>query len=312
MSLDFVTGLLPVNGHAVIIVVVDRLSKYCHIGSLPTSYSATTVADYFVKNIIRLHGIPKKMVSDRDKVFLSKFWQEVFKKSGTTLSMSTAYHMESNGQTEIVNKTIEVYLRVEIHSNLRTWIDLLPWAELWYNITYHYSADTSPFEIVYGRPPLTLTPYSAGDSRVEVVDKELLRRKALLADLRIHLLGAQDRMKKNADRKRKQFEFQEKDWVWLKLQPYRQSSVNFCRCEKLSKRYYSPFQITRKVSSVAYRLALPSGSTIFPVFHISLLKLFIGNLEECQRLELPEKAVDSHPIATPTEIVGYRIVSVKG
>lgn len=97
LSLDFITGLPPVKGHIVIIVMVDRLSKYFHIGSLPTSYSATVVADYFVKNIIRLHGISKKMVSDRDKVFLSKFWQEIFAKRGTTLNMSTAYHPESDG-----------------------------------------------------------------------------------------------------------------------------------------------------------------------------------------------------------------------
>lgn len=78
INLDFITGLPPVRGQAVIIVVVDRLSKYCHLGSLPTSYSATTVVDFFVRQIIRLHGIPRNMVSDRDKIFLSKFWQEVF------------------------------------------------------------------------------------------------------------------------------------------------------------------------------------------------------------------------------------------
>lgn len=92
ISLDFITGLPTVRGHSVIIVVVDRLSKYCHFGSLPASYTAVSVAEYFVKQIIRLHGVPKKMVSDRDKIFLSRFWQEVFKRRGTTLGMSTAYH----------------------------------------------------------------------------------------------------------------------------------------------------------------------------------------------------------------------------
>lgn len=97
ISLDFITGLTPVKGHAVIIVVVDRLSKYCHLGSLSANYSASTVADYFVKQIVRLHGIPAKMVSYRDKIFLSKFWQDVFKKSGTQLCMSTTYYPQSDG-----------------------------------------------------------------------------------------------------------------------------------------------------------------------------------------------------------------------
>lgn len=157
------------------------------------------------------------MVSDRDKVFLSKFWQEIFKKRSTTLSISTTCHPESDRQTEIVNKKIEVYLIAVIHNNPRTWVDLLPWTDLWYNIAFHHSAGTFPFEIVYGWAPSTLTPYSPDDSRVEVVDKELIRRKILIIDLRIHLQGAQDRMKRNTYLKRRQFEFQEKDWVWLKL-----------------------------------------------------------------------------------------------
>lgn len=149
LSLDFITGLPVVRGQSVIIVVVDRLSKYCHLESLPAGYSATMVADYFIKEIIRLHRIPKRMVSDRDKVFLSRFWQEIFSRSGTTLSLSTAYHPQTDGQTEIVNKTIEGYLRATIHNNPRSWVELLPWVELWYNTAFHHSSGTSPFEVVY-------------------------------------------------------------------------------------------------------------------------------------------------------------------
>lgn len=119
VSIDFVTGLPPVKGHSVIVVVVDRLSKYCHLGSLPESYTAVSVAHFFTDHIVRLHGIPKKLVSDRDKVFLSRFWKELFLRSGTTINMSSAYHPESDGQTEIVNKTIEGYLRATVHDNPR-------------------------------------------------------------------------------------------------------------------------------------------------------------------------------------------------
>lgn len=78
VSMDFVTSLPPVKGLFVIIVVVDRLSKYCHLGSLPASYTASSVVDYFIKQVAWLHGIPKTVVSDRDKIFLSKFWREIF------------------------------------------------------------------------------------------------------------------------------------------------------------------------------------------------------------------------------------------
>lgn len=150
ISLNFITRLPSVRGHSVILVVVDRLSKYCHLGSLPETYSAVLVARYFTEHIVRLHGIPKKLVSDRDRVFLSKFWQELFHLSGTTLSMSSAYHPESDGQTEVVNKTIELYLRATVHENPRSWKELLPRAELWYNTSYHHSLGTTPFDILYG------------------------------------------------------------------------------------------------------------------------------------------------------------------
>lgn len=147
---------------------------------------------------------------------------------------------------------------------------------------------------------------------METVDQELRRRHDIIQELKINLQGAQGRMKRNADLKRKPFEFEENAWVWLKLQPYRQNFVEFRQSLKLSKRYFGPFQIKKKISSVAYRLALPEGSTIFPVFHISLLKPFVGDIEAVQVRELPPLAVDAHPIEVPARIRGYRIVTVKG
>lgn len=282
VSMDFVTGLPVVKGHTVIVVVVDRLTKYCHLGSLPASYSAITVADFFIKQIVRLHGIPKTIVSDRDKIFLSKFWKEIFSKSGTTLKMSTAYHPESDGQSEIVNKTIEHYLRATIYDNPRSWVELLPWAKLWYNTSHHHSLGMSPFQAVYGRTPPEIIDYRVGDSNV------LLRQHdQLLRELRINLHAAQTRMKRYADLKRRPYEFSEGDWVWLRLQPYRQNSVNRWTCLKLAKRYYGPFLIEKKVSSVAYRLKLPAGSNIFPTFHITLLKPFQGKNPESTIKPLP-------------------------
>lgn len=105
--MDFVTGLPIVRGQSVIVVVVDRLTEYCHLGSLPAKYSAIMVNDFFMKEIVRLHGIPKSIVLDHNKIFLSRFWKELFANSGTTLQMSSSYHPKTDDQKKIVNKTIE-------------------------------------------------------------------------------------------------------------------------------------------------------------------------------------------------------------
>lgn len=170
LSMDFVTVLPPVKGQSVIVVVVDQLTKYCHLGSLLASYSTSLVVEHFIKQIIQLHGIPKTIVSDWDRVFLNKFWNKIFVKSGTTLKTSTAYHPESDGQSEIVNKTIEQYLRSTIHENPQIWIDLLPWAELWYNTSFQHSIGMTPFQALYRRKPPEIIDYRPDDSNLEEVD----------------------------------------------------------------------------------------------------------------------------------------------
>jgi hypothetical protein len=156
ISLDFIVGLPSFQRNTMILVVVDRFSKATHFAKLPSRFTASQVASVFAETVYKLHGMPKSIVSDRDPIFLSKFWQELFKSSGTKLRMSTAYHPQTDGQTEIVNKALQQYLRCFVHNEPTKWGDYLHWAEWHYNTAVHTSTGLSPFQVVYGRAPPTL------------------------------------------------------------------------------------------------------------------------------------------------------------
>ncbi|GAU48361.1 hypothetical protein TSUD_282420 [Trifolium subterraneum] len=225
ISMDFITGLPKSKGFEAILVVVDHLSKYCHFIVLKHPYTARTIAEVFVKEIVRLHGVPLSIVSDRDPIFMSNFWREMFKLQGTKLKMSSAYHPETDGQTEVVNRCLETYLRCFIADQPKTWVHWVPWAEYWFNTTYHASTGKTPFEVVYGRTPPTIVRWIQGEVRVEAVQKELLDRDEAIKQLKVHLLRAQDRMKQFADRKRCDKSFAIGEWVFVKLRAHRHKSV---------------------------------------------------------------------------------------
>lgn len=254
ISMDFIEGLPPSRGHTVILVVVDCLSKYAHFISLSHPYTATSVAKAFLSQVVRLHGIPKSTVSDRNKVFTNHFWRALFQLQGTNLCMSSSYHPQTDGQTEVVNRTLEQYLRCFAGEQPRQWREWLPWAEYNYNTSYHSSTRTTPFEIVYGIPPPSILSYVPGTSKVDMVDGFLRDRDKILRDYRSHLVRARDRMKSIADRHRQDVEFSVGDWVYLKLQPYRQQTIHSQTSMKLSPRFYSPYEILARIGRVAYRL----------------------------------------------------------
>jgi IS30 family transposase len=153
ISMDFVEGLPKAKGKDVILVVVDRLTKYAHFLPLSLPFTAQQVSQIFMDNIHKLHGMPKVIVSDRYTIFTSKLWKEVFSALKVQLHYSTAYHPESDGQTERVNQCLEQYLRIMTFTEPRKWIEWLPAAEWWYNTSYHSAIKKSPFKALYGYKP---------------------------------------------------------------------------------------------------------------------------------------------------------------
>jgi hypothetical protein len=192
------------------------------------------------------------------------------------LVFSSAYHPQSDGQTEALNKCLETYLRCCAGSKSKAWSDWLPLAEWWYNTSAHSSTRVTPFEAVYGFAPPTLLSYVPRTSANLAVDTLLQDRTTVLTLLREHLQQAQNRMKTYADRHRSEQQFNIGDWVYLWLQPYRQKSIAVRKNLKLSPKFFGPFQILSKIGTMAYKLDLPPESHLHPVFHVSCLKRKLG------------------------------------
>lgn len=276
ISMDFVEGL-PVSEHKdLILVVVDRFTKYAHFISMRHPISVHSVARAFSENVFKLHGLPAVIVTDRDKIFTSHLWQALFKNLGVKLHMSTSYHPQSDGQTERVNQCLESYLRCMAFKNPKKWHSWLALAEWWYNTSFHTSLKMTPFQALYGFPPPLIAETSLPEF-ISMDSAELAQNRELVTQLlKENLQKAQSRMKQFADRKRIPREFQVGTMVYLKIQPYRHTSLSIHRHFKLHSKYYGPFRILEKIGKCAYKLLLPDDCKLHPTFHVSQLKQHIG------------------------------------
>src|SRR5687767_9004996 len=256
-NMDFVVGLPKSKRHFDSIwVIVDRMTKSAHFLSVKTSYSAEDYAKLYIREMVKLHGIPLSIISDRGTQFTSHFWKSFQRGLGTKVKLSTTFHHQTDGQAERTIQTLEDMLRACVLEFQGSWDDHLPLIEFAYNNSYHSSIEMAPFEALYGRRCRSLVGwFEVGE--IALIDPDLvLDAMEKERMIREKLKTAQSRQKSYSDVRRRDLEFGLNDWVYLKVSPMK-GVVRFGKEGKLSPRYVGPYQIVKRVGSVAYELELP-------------------------------------------------------
>jgi hypothetical protein len=285
VSMDFVTDL-PVTpkGHDSITVIVDRLTKMVILTATKKTDTARDVAELFVKEVISRHGCPETLVTDRDPKFTGHFFREITQLWGVKQNMTSAFHPQSDGNTERVNRVMEDMLRHFVSPDQTNWDQLLPLVEFAINNSYHDSIQNTPFILNYGRAPRT--PLRA---LVHEVTIEQRRQRVPHADEFIHhmreaqekakacLEQAQQRQKAYADQKRRDVHYEVGQKVWLST---KNITLKMVGTPKFLPKFIGPFPISAKVNPVAYRLELPETMHIHNVFHVSLLAEYQENTRQ--------------------------------
>eukprot|EP00798_Chlamydomonas_sp_ICE-L_P029418 gene29418-biopygen5345 len=275
ISMDFITGLPKRGPHGfdVILVVVDRLTKMVKLAACHTTDSAERTANVFHEKVLCDFGIPESIVSDRDVRFTSLFWKSMCSLTTTARLMSTAFHPQTDGQTERANQVLEDALRAFTNEKQKDWPSLLPNAQFAINNAFNRSIQDTPFHLMYGQHPrVALQPSDVHN--VDTSAKSWLEQMDYaVASARRHLLAAQDRYKSYADRKRRP--------IILKVGQHVMLSAKNLKywpglARKLLPRFVGPYPISHVIEkggeTVAVTLTLPDSWKIHPTFHVSLVK----------------------------------------
>ncbi|GJV76956.1 putative reverse transcriptase domain-containing protein [Tanacetum coccineum] len=273
ITMDFVTKLpKSPQGHDTIWVIVDRLTKSAIFTPMRETDSMEKLARLYIKEVVARHGIPVSIICDRDPRFASHFWRSLQKALGTSLDMSTAYHPETDGQSERTIQTLEDMLRACVIDFGNGWIKHLPLVEFSYNNSYHASIKATPFEALYGRKCRSPVCW-AEVGEAQLTGPDLIQETTeKIIQIKQRIQAARDRQKSYADLKRKPMEFQVGDKVMLKVSPWK-GVVRFGKRGKLNPQYVGPFKVLEKIGSVAYKLELPQElSRVQNTFHVSNLK----------------------------------------
>ena len=273
--MDFVTHFQHTpERHDAVWVIVDQLTKSAYFLAVRMTFMLERFCRLYIREIVLLHGVPVSIVSDRDPRFTAHFWKSFQKAMGTRLTMSTAFHPQTDGQSERTIQVLEDMLQACVLDHKGNWEENLPLVEFAYNNSYQGIIQMAPYEALYRRPCRSpLCWIEVGESSItgpylirDTSEKVSLIRQRLLMD--------QSRQKSYTDVRHRPLEFEVVDHVFLKVMP-KKGVVRFGKRGKLSPRFISPFEILERVGIVAYRLALPPNmSGVHKVFHVSMLRKY--------------------------------------
>jgi len=273
VSMDLITQLPKSRtGHDAIVVFVDKLTKMVHYVATTTNVTAPKLAQIVLREVCRLHGIPESILSDRDPRFTAHFWRALWDQLGTRLVMSTAYHPQTDGQTERANRTLEEMLRSYVNVNQNDWDEHLSVLEMAYNNSKQISTGFSPFYLNTGQEVQMPLDLALGAARACKNPEAAERILALRRDLQLakdSIRKAQQRQGHYVDQHRRDIVFQVGDRVLLSTEHLKLIGEN--RSIKFANRYIGPFKIVRVVGQNAYELELPPQMQIHPVLNVSRL-----------------------------------------